>query len=233
MDTAQTASAAVSYWPLVVLAVAGGLFFGWIAFRGTQNPRLFLTVGLNALTLAGLYFVVASGFTLIGGGKTAVDTCCWLLEAGVAPDEIWWIRPRDGWVFNRALTQPIELVGSSDMQLQADWVSAAAQAGDATDFAHRLEASGAFLRFDEAVEPTMFRGATMSELELEQVEEGAELEAWCREALAARADAAADVRAGVEKALGALIGPVMQASGGRANPGVVRATLLRLIREDG
>jgi len=71
----------------------------------------------------------------------------------------------------------------------------------------------------------------MRELELEQVEGGAELEAWCREVLAGRADAAADVRAGVEKALGALIGPVMQASGGRANPSAVRETLLRLIRE--
>ena len=110
----------------------------------------------------------ASGFTVIGAGKTAVDTCCWLLEAGVAPDAIRWIKPRDGWVFNRAFTQPLELLGSSYMQLQAQWVSAAAQAEDATDFAHRLEASGVFLRFDEAVEPTMFRGSTMSKRELEQ-----------------------------------------------------------------
>ena len=104
----------------------------------------------------------ASGFTVIGAGKTAVDTCCWLLEAGVAPDGIRWIKPRDAWVFNRAFTQPLELLGSSYMQLQAQWVSAAAQAEDATDFAHRLEAGGLFLRFDESVEPTMFRGSTMS-----------------------------------------------------------------------
>jgi aspartyl-tRNA(Asn)/glutamyl-tRNA(Gln) amidotransferase subunit B len=71
----------------------------------------------------------------------------------------------------------------------------------------------------------------MRELELEQVDDAGELEAWCREALAGRPDAAADVRAGKEKALGALMGPVMQASKGRANPGAVRETLLRLIRE--
>jgi hypothetical protein len=110
----------------------------------------------------------ASGFTVIGAGKTAVDTCCWLLDAGVAPDVIRWIKPRDGWVMNRAFMQPLEQLGSSYMQLQAHWVSAAAQAEDATDFAHRLEASGVFLRFDEAVEPTMFRGSTMSTRELEQ-----------------------------------------------------------------
>jgi branched-chain amino acid transport system permease protein len=56
-----------------LLAVAGGLFLGWIAYKGAQNPRLFLTVGLNAITLAGLYFVVASGFTLIFGLMRVVN----------------------------------------------------------------------------------------------------------------------------------------------------------------
>jgi len=65
--------------------------------------------------------------------------------------------------------QPLERLGSSYMQLQAQWLIAAAQAENATDFAHRLEASGVFLRFDKTVEPTMFRGATMSKQELEQV----------------------------------------------------------------
>jgi hypothetical protein len=110
----------------------------------------------------------ASGFTVIGAGKTSVDTCCWLLDTGVAPDEIRWIKPREGWVINRAFTQPLDLLGSSYMQLQANWANAAAQAEDGADFAYRLEASGVFLRFDEAVEPTMFKGSTMSTLELEQ-----------------------------------------------------------------
>src|SRR4029077_16669464 len=52
--------------------------------------------------------------------------------------------------------------------LQADWVSAAGEAEDATDFARRLEASGVFLRFDEAGEPTVFGVSTMSKRELEQ-----------------------------------------------------------------
>ena len=40
----------------------------------------------------------------------------------------------------RAFTQPLELVASF-MQLQARWVEAAAQAEDAREFAHRLEAA--------------------------------------------------------------------------------------------
>ena len=110
----------------------------------------------------------ASGFTVIGAGKTAVDTVCWLLDTGVAPDAIRWIKPREAWVFDRAFTQPLDLLGRSYMQLQARWVTAAAGAEDGADFARRLEASGVFLRFDERVEPSMFRGSTMSRRELEQ-----------------------------------------------------------------
>jgi branched-chain amino acid transport system permease protein len=70
----QSAQATVGRWaPRAIVFVVGGLFLGWIAFRGFQNPRLFLTVGLNALTLAGLYFVVASGFTLIFGLMRVVN----------------------------------------------------------------------------------------------------------------------------------------------------------------
>src|SRR5689334_14544985 len=43
----------------------------------------------------------ASGFTIIGAGKTAMDTCIWLLDAGVDANQIRWIRPRDGLFFNR------------------------------------------------------------------------------------------------------------------------------------
>lgn len=101
------------------------------------------------------------GFTVIGAGKTAMDTCCWLLEAGVDPERIRWIRPRDPWLFDRAFMQPLELVGSF-MQLQARWVGAAADAVDGDDFADRLEASGVFVRIDPAVEPRSWRGATIS-----------------------------------------------------------------------
>ena len=110
--------------------------------------------------------VPASGYTVIGAGKTAMDTCVWLLEAGVDPGRIRWIRSRDGWFFNRAFTQPLDQVGSF-MQLQARFVAAAAAAEDAQDFAHRLEADGVFLRIDPTVEPLAFRGPTLSTTELE------------------------------------------------------------------
>lgn len=110
----------------------------------------------------------ADGFTVIGAGKTAMDTCTWLLDAGVDPDAAEWIRPRDPWLFNRAFTQPLDQVGSY-MQLQASWVAAAAHAADMTEFAHRLEDDGVFLRLRSEVEPRLFRGATISEAELERL----------------------------------------------------------------
>jgi aspartyl-tRNA(Asn)/glutamyl-tRNA(Gln) amidotransferase subunit B len=73
--------------------------------------------------------------------------------------------------------------------------------------------------------------ALLVALGLAQVSDPAELEAWCRAAIAAAAGAAADVRAGEERALGALVGKVMTASGRRANPALARATLLRLLHE--
>jgi aspartyl-tRNA(Asn)/glutamyl-tRNA(Gln) amidotransferase subunit B len=60
-----------------------------------------------------------------------------------------------------------------------------------------------------------------------------QIRSWCRAALEGREAVAEDVRAGNEKALGALMGPVMGASGGRADPARVRELLLELIRGDG
>ena len=48
---------------------------------------------------------------MIGAGKTAMDTCCWLVDNGVDPDAIRWIRPRDSWTNDRAAIQPLRLVG--------------------------------------------------------------------------------------------------------------------------
>jgi len=108
----------------------------------------------------------ADRFTVIGAGKTAIDTCVWLLEAGVDPDRVRWIRGRDPWQFDRSFTQPLDLVGSY-MRLQAHWVEAAAAAEDGHDFARRLEDAGVFLRIDRSVEPLAFRGATVSKREID------------------------------------------------------------------
>ena len=108
----------------------------------------------------------AERFTVIGAGKTGMDTCVWLLDAGVDPDRIRWIRARDPWQYDRNFVQPLNLVGSV-MRLRARWVETAAAAENGHDFARRLEDAGVFVRIDPSVEPLAFRGATVSPREIE------------------------------------------------------------------
>src|SRR4030095_10210216 len=53
----------VWFW-VVVIGVPVAAFAVWAL---ASNPKLFLTTGMNGLTLAALYFLVASGFTLVFG----------------------------------------------------------------------------------------------------------------------------------------------------------------------
>lgn len=76
-------------------------------------------------------------FTVLGGGKSAMDTCSWLLQERVDPAAIRWVRPRDSRVWDRAATQALDLVSSRI----------------------RMRAS--------EVDPQLFHGATLSQAELE------------------------------------------------------------------
>lgn len=105
------------------------------------------------------------GFTVLGAGKTAMDVCTWLLEHGVDPESISWVRSRDGWFIDRSWTQPLDLVHTR-VRYQGAWVQAAAEASSGPDLAHRLEDAGLFCRLDHDVDPTAFRGATISQPEL-------------------------------------------------------------------
>lgn len=108
-------------------------------------------------------------YTVLGAGKTGVDTCCWLLASGAPPDAIRWIVPRDSWFVNRATTQPGPEFFSTVFGTAAAQREALASATSAIDFAHRMEAAGAWLRLDCNVEPGMYHAATVSHGELEQL----------------------------------------------------------------
>jgi hypothetical protein len=104
-------------------------------------------------------------FVIIGGGKTALDACAWLLEQGVPATAIRWIRPRDAWWMNRRFQQPHTLVPDLYRGV-AIQIEAMAEAGSVDELFARLESEGFFLRIDPDVVPTMFRGAVVSESEL-------------------------------------------------------------------
>ncbi|MEM9607777.1 MAG: hypothetical protein AAGA99_10175 [Actinomycetota bacterium] len=109
-----------------------------------------------------------AGFTLVGGGKTAMDVAFWLLEQGVDPDRIRWIRPRDSWYLDRTFTQPLEQAGNL-IEYQSRFVEACAHAPSGPDFARRLEEHGMMCRIDDTIDPEINRGATVARVELEAV----------------------------------------------------------------
>lgn len=108
-------------------------------------------------------------YTVVGAGKTAMDTCLWLLRHDVAPERITWIKPRDSWLLDRAAIQP---GGAFAKRVLAD-VSAQLRAVDAAasapDLFSRLSEAGCLVRIDESVTPTMYRCAIVSAAEVEQL----------------------------------------------------------------
>ena len=60
-------------WRRRVLAGVAALAGVWLAIKAAEDPRQFAVVTLNGTTLAALFFVVASGFTLIFGLMRVVN----------------------------------------------------------------------------------------------------------------------------------------------------------------
>ncbi len=108
-------------------------------------------------------------FVVLGAGKTAIDSCVWLLEAGVPPASLTWVVPRDPWLWNRATTQPGAEFFDKVFGAFAERQEALARAESGADFAAGMESAGIWLRVDPDVEPQFFHGATISEAELEQL----------------------------------------------------------------
>ena len=107
-----------------------------------------------------------SQYVIVGSGKTATDACIWLLDNGVDPDAICWVRPRDPWMLNRAVVQPDPAVF---MGMAADTLQAAAEAASPDDLFCRLEDAGVMLRIDRSVTPTMAKTPTLAQWELDRL----------------------------------------------------------------
>ena len=106
-------------------------------------------------------------FTIVGGGKTGMDACLWLLRNGVPPDRLRWIMPRDSWLMNRANVQPgplfLDRLRSSIGARMQDVMTATS----VQDLFTRLESDHTLLRIDPSIEPTMYHCAIVSFGELE------------------------------------------------------------------
>ncbi|ABC64168.1 NAD(P)-binding protein [Erythrobacter litoralis] len=106
-------------------------------------------------------------YVILGAGKTAMDTGVWLIEAGVKPDAISWVRPRESWLWNRKYTQPGEQFIEDAMDMQIAMLRAATKATDGPDLMRIMGEDGYYLRIDESIEPEMMHFATISQGEID------------------------------------------------------------------
>ncbi len=105
-------------------------------------------------------------FVIVGSGKTATDAIVWLLDNGVDPDAVCWLRPRDPWMFNRAAVQPDPVI---NLSTAADIFEAARKATSPDDLFLHMEAAGVMLRIDPQVNPSMAKTPTLAQWELDRL----------------------------------------------------------------
>jgi len=143
----------------------------------THKPRFQVEPGATLVppnALPGLWHGAGGGagvplprnFIVIGAGKTAMDTCIWLLGAGAPASAIIWVKPREAWLVNRITTQPAAEFFFEAIGGQADQMAAFGAATSLDDLFLRLEACGALLRIDRSRVPGMFHLATLSTAEV-------------------------------------------------------------------
>ncbi|WFL76070.1 NAD(P)/FAD-dependent oxidoreductase [Altererythrobacter arenosus] len=106
-------------------------------------------------------------YVILGAGKTAMDTGVWLIEGGVDPDRISWVRPRESWLWNRVYTQPGEDFIERVIDMQIGLLEAASKAGNGDEWMRLLGEQGYYLKIDEDSEPEMFHYATISQGEVD------------------------------------------------------------------
>lgn len=110
-----------------------------------------------------------ANYTVIGAGKTGIDACLWLLGNGVDPSDISWVMPRDPWLLDREGIQPGKLFSKRRNKDQKSLFLSVMSATSVAGLFENLESSGQLMRLTDKVWPTMYRCATVSQLELKEI----------------------------------------------------------------
>jgi hypothetical protein len=136
----------------------------------TEPPPFEVVDGATCVPLGALSRVTTppAGYVIIGGGKSAMDAACWLLDQGASPSDITWIRPRESWILNRAFFQPEQGVVPTFEGIVLE-LEAVAECDTIEEVYERLEERQVVFRIDPTLQPSMLKGATSSRGELEQL----------------------------------------------------------------
>jgi hypothetical protein len=136
----------------------------------TDPPPFEVADGVTCVPVGALTRVTKApdGYVIIGGGKTAMDAACWLLDQGAQPHDITWIRPRDSWILNRVFFQPGAGVLPTFEAVVLE-LEAVAECDSIEQVYERLEERQVVMRVDPSVQPGMLKGATASHGEMDQL----------------------------------------------------------------
>ncbi|KAK3669827.1 hypothetical protein LTR78_010285 [Recurvomyces mirabilis] len=107
-------------------------------------------------------------YTICGAGKTGIDSCLWLLNNGVDPDNITWIMPRDPMYLDRSSLQPGEQFAERVRERIKRQSKAIMLASSMNDCIQRLKECGQLIQLDEDITPMTFHAAIVTTAELEQ-----------------------------------------------------------------
>ncbi|KAJ9607390.1 hypothetical protein H2200_008463 [Cladophialophora chaetospira] len=110
-------------------------------------------------------------YTIVGVGKTGLDACLWLIGSGVSPSKLTLVVPRDAWYIDRYKFQPGEHFRIANARNFTVSNACVMDATSPEDLFHRLEATGQLMRLSPDHEPTFYRCATVTELELSAIRE--------------------------------------------------------------
>jgi len=108
--------------------------------------------------------------TVLGCGKTGIDSITWLLANDYPAGNITWVIPRDSWFYDRSKFQPDEAFLDQALEFFASQTEIFAAAKNVEDVCLGMESAGNWLRLDKNVWPSMFHGATITKTDLEQIQ---------------------------------------------------------------
>jgi len=142
-----------------------------VTVPAVTTPSYKVSKGVTCIPPNGLPEIseTPGGYVVVGGGKTAIDSCLWLLGNGVNPDAIRWIVPRDQWMLDRASIQPGEEFAVQALLRQVETMEIVAESVSVDQMFDELVKRGALLQFDHSVRPTMYRCCTGTVAELDEL----------------------------------------------------------------
>ncbi|MEM6938721.1 MAG: NAD(P)/FAD-dependent oxidoreductase [Pseudomonadota bacterium] len=134
----------------------------------THTPKFTLAQGAKLVPINDLprYAAAHAHYSVIGAGKTGMDAAVWLLEAGVDPAQITWVRPSDYWLFCREniLNHPAQFKTTIGSFLAEMEILGRVETVD--EFCFEMERAGVWHRIDPEVTPTKFHAAVCSKREV-------------------------------------------------------------------